>query len=177
MRAAPTASANLDIVLNSFQLVRPNGTTVNGTSFSLTETRAAVAGRLRHLPLRSGVLTGDFDNNTTNAEPVVNFALDVFANGTYKLDLVQGFGSLTTFSSANGALDAGGPDPVHTLTIGTGQRKSCSSRPNPWLPHHRQRPAPATGSILAGVGLCTTRPDRSATRSQSAAQLHRQRPR
>lgn len=52
-----------------------------------------------------------------SALETIEFDLTFKDDGTYIVDLVNGFGSSVTLSSADGALDAGGPDPVRTLTI------------------------------------------------------------
>jgi hypothetical protein len=56
--------------------------------------------------------------------------MTVYANGTYDIDLQEGFGSTKTISTANGSLDAGGPDAVRTLTVGTEDIVFFSSVPN-----------------------------------------------
>ena len=106
---------NLDISLSQFQLVRPDNTTVNGSSFTFSELAGSpnAAGDY----LFTGSLTADFDNNASTADTTNNFTLTAFHDGRYAFDLQQGFGSTITFSSANGSLGAGGPDPVQTLTI------------------------------------------------------------
>ena len=106
---------NLDISLSQFQLVRPDNTTVNGSSFTFSELAGSpnAAGDY----LFTGSLTADFDNNASTADTTNNFTLTAFHDGRYTFDLQQGFGSTITFSSANGSLGAGGPDPVQTLTI------------------------------------------------------------
>ncbi|SCY49192.1 DUF5801 repeats-in-toxin domain-containing protein [Nitrosospira sp. Nsp13] len=106
---------NLDISLNQFQLVRPDGTTINGSSFTFDELAGSpnASGDF----LFAGSLTADFDNVASTADTTVDFTLTALHDGSYIFDLEQGFGSTITFSSADGSLDAGGPDPVRTLTI------------------------------------------------------------
>jgi hypothetical protein len=106
---------NLDISLNQFQLVRPNGTTINGSSFTFNELAGSpdASGNF----LFAGSLTADFDNIVSTPDTTVDFTLTALNDGRYVFDLVQGFGSTVTFSSEDGSLDAGGPDPVRTLTI------------------------------------------------------------
>ncbi|SEF55012.1 DUF5801 repeats-in-toxin domain-containing protein [Nitrosomonas ureae] len=106
---------NLDISLSQFQLVRPDGSTIAGSSFTFNELAGSPnpAGDF----LFAGSLTADFDNNAGTADTTVDFTLTALQNGRYVFDLIQGFGSTITFSSANGSLDAGGPDAVRTLTI------------------------------------------------------------
>jgi len=66
----------------------------------------------------TGSLTGDFDNNgTVDANPL-GFTLSANpATGRYTLDLAAPVISVTLTDTANGALGAGGPDPVQTLSI------------------------------------------------------------
>ncbi|SDH11690.1 DUF5801 repeats-in-toxin domain-containing protein [Nitrosomonas sp. Nm132] len=106
---------NLDISLNQSQLVRPNGTTINGSSFTFNELAGSpdASGNF----LFAGSLTADFDNIVSTPDTTVDFTLTALNDGRYVFDLVQGFGSTVTFSSEDGSLDAGGPDPVRTLTI------------------------------------------------------------
>ena len=107
---------NLDIALEGFSLVRPDGTTVSGSSFQFAE--AALSPDQGSAYRFAGSLTGDFDNNAGTADTTVNFTLAAFADGRYQFDLEEGFGSTVTISSADGQLPAGGPDPVQTLKIG-----------------------------------------------------------
>ena len=65
----------------------------------------------------TGTLTADFDNNGTADSPV-HYSLTALANGTYKLDLVEGFVSTSSTVSTADGLTAGGPDAVQTLTPG-----------------------------------------------------------
>src|SRR5262249_14327886 len=65
----------------------------------------------------TGSVTGDLDNNPATPDVTEHFTMTVFANGTYNIDLVEGFESTLTFSSANGQLKAGSPDSVKTLQI------------------------------------------------------------
>ncbi|MHC5352513.1 DUF5801 repeats-in-toxin domain-containing protein, partial [Metapseudomonas furukawaii] len=109
-------AAGLDISLvgGEFTLVRPDGTTTTGTG-TLTEQSPSPDGNGAYR--FAGTLTGDFDNNASTADTSIDYSLTAFADGTYALDLVQGFSSTIVRSSADGALDAGGPDPVRTLLI------------------------------------------------------------
>ncbi|MBF7731665.1 hypothetical protein ISX93_16505 [Pseudomonas sp. N040] len=107
---------DLDISLDQFQLVRPNGTTVAGSSYTFDELGGSPDGSGAFL--FAGSLTADFDNNAGTADTTVDFTLTAYADGTYALDLVQGFGSSVEFSSDDGSLESGGPDPVQTLGIG-----------------------------------------------------------
>jgi hypothetical protein len=111
-----TLGANgLDIALTGFHLVKPDGTVVNGTSSTFSETAPSPDGSgAYHF---SGSITGDLDNNAATPDITEHFTLTAFANGTYAIDLLEGFKSTITESTANGSLGAGGPDPVQTLTI------------------------------------------------------------
>ncbi|PAU54094.1 hypothetical protein BZL43_21180, partial [Pseudomonas sp. PICF141] len=105
----------LDISVNSsFTLVRPDNTTTTGTA-TLTELSPSPDGNGAYQ--FDGTLTGDFDNNAATADTTLDYTLSALADGSYVLDLVQGFSSTVVLSSADGALGAGGPDPVRTLLI------------------------------------------------------------
>ncbi|WP_395406552.1 DUF5801 repeats-in-toxin domain-containing protein [Pseudoduganella sp. UC29_106] len=110
-------ATGLDITLNSFTLVRPDGTTLAGAASTFTELAASPDANGNYQ--FTGALTGDFDNNAATANTVEHFTLTALANGSYSIDLLEGFQSTVTESTANGTLDAGGPDPVRTLTIGS----------------------------------------------------------
>ena len=105
----------LDISVNSsFTLVRPDNTTTTGTA-TLTEQSPSPDGNGTYQFV--GTLTGDFDNNAATTDTTIDYTLSALADGSYVLDLVQGFSSTVVLSSADGALGAGGPDPVRTLLI------------------------------------------------------------
>ncbi|WP_234358335.1 DUF5801 repeats-in-toxin domain-containing protein [Metapseudomonas resinovorans] len=108
------AGLDISLVNGQFTLVRPDNTTTTGTG-TLNELSPSpdANGAYRF----AGSLIGDFDNNATTANTTIDYTLTAFANGTYALDLVQGFSSTIVLSSADGSLDAGGPDPVRTLLI------------------------------------------------------------
>ena len=108
-------AAGLDIALNSFQLVRPNGTLDNTGTFTFNELAGSPNGSGAYL--FDGKLTADFDNNTASAATSVDFTLTAYANGTYALDLVQGFKSVIVRDSSSGQLIPGGPDFCQTLLI------------------------------------------------------------
>ena len=115
--------------MTNFALVKPDGTTVAGSSFTFTQLAGSPNASGSYL--FSGSLTGDFDALAGTANTTANFTLTVFADGHYELDLIQGFGSTVTLSSANGQLGAGGPDPVQTLTIdsnGDGVRNAADEQ-------------------------------------------------
>ncbi|SUQ61288.1 DUF5801 repeats-in-toxin domain-containing protein [Pseudomonas wadenswilerensis] len=109
-----TAGLDISLVNGQFTLVRPDNTTTTGTG-TLTELVPSpdVNGAYQF----AGTLTGDFDNNAATANTTVDYTLTAYANGSYALDLVQGFASTIVLSSADGSLGAGGPDPVRTLLI------------------------------------------------------------
>lgn len=132
-------ATGLDIALNTFSLVRPDGTTMAGAAATFTELAGSPDGSGNFL--FSGALTGDFDNNAATANTIEHFTLTAYANGTYAIDLLEGFKSTVTESTKNGSLDAGGPDPVRTLTIGADPVVFFAAKPL----------ASAT-DLLAGVG-------------------------
>jgi len=101
-------------VNGQFTLVRPDNSTTTGTG-TLVEQVPSPDGNGAYQ--FAGTLTGDFDNNATTDDTSVDYTLTAYADGTYALDLVQGFSSTIVHSSADGSLDAGGPDPVRTLLI------------------------------------------------------------
>ncbi|MEE9102039.1 DUF5801 repeats-in-toxin domain-containing protein [Pseudomonas nitroreducens] len=143
-------TAGLDISLTGFTLVRPGGATTTGSG-TLTEQSPSPDGNgAFHF---SGTLTGDFDNNASTANTSVDYTLTAFADGSYALDLVQGFSSTLVLSSANGSLDAGGPDPVRTLTIGTEQIVFFNAVPTAPQIGTPPNPDPDPASILSGVGI------------------------
>ncbi|AZE49379.1 hypothetical protein C4K04_3709 [Pseudomonas chlororaphis] len=134
----------LDIALlnDQFTLVRPDNTTTTGTG-TLVEQSPSPDGNGAYQ--FAGTLTGDFDNNAATADTTVHYTLSAYANGTYALDLEEGFRSTIVLSSADGSLAAGGPDPVRTLIIGSEDVVFFAANPL----------APQTGdnSILTGIGL------------------------
>ncbi|WP_081002187.1 T1SS-143 repeat domain-containing protein [Pseudomonas chlororaphis] len=135
------AGLDISLVNNQFTLVRPDNTTT-GTG-TLVEQSPSPDGNGAYQ--FAGTLTGDFDNNAATANTTVHYSLTAKADGTYALDLLEGFRSIVVLSSADGSLDAGGPDPVRTLTIGTEEVVFFGANPL----------APQTGdnSILTGIGL------------------------
>ncbi|MGY1448315.1 T1SS-143 repeat domain-containing protein [Pseudomonas chlororaphis] len=137
-------ATGLDIALvnGQFTLVRPDNTTTIGTG-TLVEQSPSPDGNGAYQ--FAGTLTGDFDNNAATADTTVHYTLSAYANGTYALDLEEGFRSTIVLSSADGSLAAGGPDPVRTLMIGSEDVVFFAANPL----------APQTGdnSILTGIGL------------------------
>jgi len=107
----------LDINATGFTIVRPNNTTATGTA-TLDPLSGSPDANGNYL--FSGTLSGDFDNNANTTDAPINYFLTALANGTYMLDLVEGFVSTTSIVSTIDGLTAGGPDPVQTLTPGAG---------------------------------------------------------
>jgi hypothetical protein len=141
-------AAGLDMALTGFTLVRPDNSTAPGTISSFSELAGSPNGSGAYL--FGGTLTGDFDNNAATADTSVNFSLTAYNDGHYTLDLVEGFASTVVRSSADGSLDAGGPDPVRTLTISPEQIVFFAANAL----------APQTGanSIQTGIGLGASDP-------------------
>ncbi|PMY28868.1 hypothetical protein C1Y35_32060, partial [Pseudomonas sp. GW456-L14] len=133
---------DISLVNDQFTLVRPDDTTTTGTGTLVEQSPSPDANGAYQF---AGTLTGDFDNNAATADTTIHYTLSAYANGTYALDLEEGFRSTVVLSSADGSLDAGGPDPVRTLTIGTEDVVFFGANPL----------APQTGanSILTGIGL------------------------
>lgn len=105
----------LDIVLDAAVLVRGDASTDPVTSFVFDELTGSpdVDGSY----LFGGTLTGDFDDDAGTADTDRDFTLTAFDDGHYELVMEQAFGSIVIIDTADGALGAGGPDPVQTLTI------------------------------------------------------------
>ncbi|UVL21929.1 DUF5801 repeats-in-toxin domain-containing protein [Pseudomonas donghuensis] len=140
---------NISLVNGQFTLVRPDNTTTTGTG-TLTELVPSpdVNGAYQF----AGTLTGDFDNNAATADTTVDYTLTAFANGSYALDLVQGFASTIVLSSADGALAAGGPDPVRTLLIPEPDDPAIPS-PSEEIVFFSAKALASTADILTGIGL------------------------
>ncbi|OPG74461.1 hypothetical protein B1219_05210 [Pseudomonas ogarae] len=140
---------DISLVNGQFTLVRPDDTTTTGTGTLVEQAPSPDVNGAYHF---AGTLTGDFDNNATTADTSVDYTLTAYANGSYALDLVQGFSSTIVRSSADGSLDAGGPDPVRTLLI--------PETNNPAIPSASEevvffsaKALASTTDILAGIGL------------------------
>ncbi|MGF6330823.1 hypothetical protein ABH909_003701 [Pseudomonas sp. BS3782 TE3695] len=143
-------AAGLDISVNSsFTLVRPDNTTTTGTA-TLTELSPSPDGNGAYQ--FAGTLTGDFDNNAATADTSVDYTLTAFADGRYALDLVQGFSSEIVLSTADGALGAGGPDPVRTLLIPEQDPPTIPS-PSEEVVFFSAKALASTSDILSGIGL------------------------
>ncbi|MBS7663749.1 hypothetical protein I0D00_17625 [Pseudomonas lalucatii] len=141
-------AAGLDISLESVTLVRPDSTTTLGSG-TLTEQAPSPDGNGAYQ--FAGTLTGDFDNNAATADTSINFTLTAFADGRYALDLVQGFGSTIVLSSADGALAAGGPDPVRTLLIPP-QNPPAIPSPSEEIVFFGVNPTTSAANILLAIG-------------------------
>ncbi|WP_225603502.1 DUF5801 repeats-in-toxin domain-containing protein [Pseudomonas sp. PDM09] len=143
-------AAGLDISVNSsFTLVRPDNTTTTGTA-TLTEQSPSPDGSGAYQ--FAGTLTGDFDNNAATADTSVDYTLTAYADGRYALDLVQGFSSEIVLSTADGALGAGGPDPVRTLLIPEQDPPTIPS-PSEEIVFFTAKALASTSDILSGIGL------------------------
>ncbi|AZE30441.1 hypothetical protein C4K05_3736 [Pseudomonas chlororaphis subsp. aureofaciens] len=136
------AGLDISLVNGQFTLVRPDDTTTTGTGTLVEQSPSPDANGAYQF---AGTLTGDFDNNAATADTTVHYTLSAYANGTYALDLEEGFRSVIVLSSADGALDAGGPDPVRTLTIGTEDIVFFGANP--------LAPASGANSIQTGIGV------------------------
>ncbi|KDN99992.2 DUF5801 repeats-in-toxin domain-containing protein [Pseudomonas donghuensis] len=140
---------NISLVNGQFTLVRPDNTTTTGTG---TLTELVPSPDLNGAYQFAGTLTGDFDNNAATADTTVDYTLTAFANGSYALDLVQGFASTIVLSSADGALAAGGPDPVRTLLIPEPDDPAIPS-PSEEIVFFSAKALASTADILTGIGL------------------------
>ncbi|KAA5840805.1 hypothetical protein F2A38_17330, partial [Pseudomonas chlororaphis] len=141
------AGLDISLVNGQFTLVRPDDTTTTGTGTLVEQSPSPDANGAYQF---AGTLTGDFDNNAATADTTVHYTLSAYANGTYALDLEEGFRSTIVLSSADGSLDAGGPDPVRTLTIGSEDIVFFGANP--------LAPASGVNSIQTGIGLGASDP-------------------
>ncbi|MFK0090818.1 DUF5801 repeats-in-toxin domain-containing protein, partial [Pseudomonas sp. NPDC090755] len=146
-----TGTTGLDITLvnGQFTLVRPDNTTTTGTG---TLTELAPSPDANGAYQFAGTLTGDFDNNAATADTTVDYTLTAFADGSYALDLVQGFGSTIVRSSADGSLGAGGPDPVRTLLIPAQDPPTIPS-PSEEIVFFGVNATTASSDIFSAIGL------------------------
>ncbi|WLG42548.1 DUF5801 repeats-in-toxin domain-containing protein [Pseudomonas sp. FP1740] len=140
---------DISLVNNQFTLVRPDNTTTTGTGTLTEQSPSPDLNGAFHF---AGTLTGDFDNNAATANTTVDYTLTAFANGTYALDLVQGFSSEIVLSSADGSLSAGGPDPVRTLLIPP-QNPPTIPSPSEEIVFFSAKATASTADILTGIGL------------------------
>ncbi|WP_095149308.1 DUF5801 repeats-in-toxin domain-containing protein [Pseudomonas sp. Irchel s3a18] len=149
---------NISLVNGQFTLVRPDNTTTTGTG---TLNELVPSPDANGAYQFAGTLTGDFDNNAATADTSVDYTLTAFDDGSYALDLVQGFSSTIVLSSADGSLAAGGPDPVRTLLI--------PETDNPAIPSASEeivffsaKALASTADILTGIGLGAPDPTEAA---------------
>jgi hypothetical protein len=140
---------DISLVNNQFTLVRPDNTTTTGTGTLTEQSPSPDANGAYHF---AGTLTGDFDNNAATANTSVDYTLTAYDNGTYTLDLVQGFSSQIVLSSADGSLSAGGPDPVRTLLI-PAQNPPTIPSPSEEIVFFSAEATASTSDILSGIGL------------------------
>ncbi|WP_238541229.1 DUF5801 repeats-in-toxin domain-containing protein [Pseudomonas sp. GM18] len=140
---------DISLVNNQFTLVRPDNTTTTGTGTLTEQSPSPDVNGAFHF---AGTLTGDFDNNAATANTTVDYTLTAFADGTYALDLVQGFSSEIVLSSADGSLSAGGPDPVRTLLIPP-QNPPTIPSPSEEIVFFSAKATASTADILTGIGL------------------------
>ncbi|WP_253426708.1 DUF5801 repeats-in-toxin domain-containing protein [Pseudomonas sp. GGS8] len=140
---------DISLVNNQFTLVRPDNTTTTGTGTLTEQSPSPDANGAYHF---AGTLTGDFDNNASTANTSVDYTLTAYTNGSYTLDLVQGFSSTIVLSSADGSLSAGGPDPVRTLLIPT-QNPPTIPSPSEEIVFFSAKATASTADILSGIGL------------------------
>ncbi|MBV7545148.1 hypothetical protein KW849_02350 [Pseudomonas sp. PDM26] len=143
------AGLDISLVNDQFTLIRPDNTTTTGTG-TLHELSPSpdVNGAYQF----AGTLTGDFDNNVATANTTVDYTLTAYADGRYALDLVQGFSSTIVLSSADGSLDAGGPDPVRTLLIPQTNNPAIPSASEE-IVFFSAKALASTADILTGIGL------------------------
>jgi hypothetical protein len=140
---------DISLVNDQFTLVRPDNTTTTGTG-TLTELSPSPDGNGAYQ--FAGTLTGDFDNNAATADTSVDYTLTAYANGSYTLDLVQGFSSTVVLSTADGSLSAGGPDPVRTLLIPKTNDPTIPSASEEVV-FFSAKALASTSDILTGIGL------------------------
>jgi hypothetical protein len=140
---------DISLVNNQFTLVRPDNTTTTGTGTLTEQSPSPDVNGAYHF---AGTLTGDFDNNAATANTSVDYTLTAYTNGSYTLDLVQGFSSQIVLSSADGSLSAGGPDPVRTLLIPTTNDPTIPSASEE-IVFFSAKATASTSDILTGIGL------------------------
>ncbi|MHA6788480.1 DUF5801 repeats-in-toxin domain-containing protein [Pseudomonas bijieensis] len=152
------AGLDISLVNGQFTLVRPDDTTTTGTGTLVEQAPSPDANGAYHF---AGTLTGDFDNNATTADTSVDYTLTAYANGSYALDLVQGFSSTIVRSSADGSLDAGGPDSVRTLLIPETNNPAIPSTSEE-IVFFSAKALASTADILTGIGLGAPDPTEAA---------------
>ncbi|WP_260958745.1 DUF5801 repeats-in-toxin domain-containing protein [Pseudomonas citri] len=143
------AGLDISLVNGQFTLVRPDDTTTTGTGTLVEQSPSPDANGAYHF---AGTLTGDFDNNAATANTSVDYTLTAYDDGHYTLDLVQGFASTIVRSSADGSLDAGGPDSVRTLLIPETTDPTIPSTSEE-IVFFSAKALASTADILSGIGL------------------------
>ncbi|WP_095147497.1 DUF5801 repeats-in-toxin domain-containing protein [Pseudomonas sp. Irchel s3b6] len=149
---------NISLVNGQFTLVRPDNTTTTGTG---TLNELVPSPDANGAYQFAGTLTGDFDNNAATADTSVDYTLTAFDDGSYALDLVQGFRSTIVLSSADGSLAAGGPDPVRTLLIPETDDPAIPSASEEVV-FFSAKALASTADILTGIGLGAPDPTEAA---------------
>jgi hypothetical protein len=152
------AGLDISLVNDQFTLIRPDNTTTTGTG---TLHELASSPDANGAYQFAGTLTGDFDNNAATANTTVDYTLSAYADGRYALDLVQGFSSTIVHSSANGSLDPGGPDSVHTLLIPQTNDPTIPSASEE-IVFFSAKALASTADILTGIGLGAPDPTEAA---------------
>ena len=145
---------DISLVNDQFTLVRPDNTTTTGTGTLVEQSPSPDGNGAYHF---AGTLTGDFDNNAATADTSVDYTLTAYANGSYTLDLVQGFSSTVVLSTADGSLAAGGPDPVRTLLIPKTNDPTIPSASEEVV-FFSAKALASTSDILTGIGLGASDP-------------------
>jgi hypothetical protein len=110
---------SLSITLNSYRIDSHNLVTVDTSLLGTTDANGNY--------VFNGSIIADFTDDGIANNQTVTFKLTFDPDDgtpptdstTYTFEATSPPASTTTLSSANGSLDAGGPDPVRTLTIGT----------------------------------------------------------
>ncbi|RUW00453.1 MULTISPECIES: hypothetical protein [unclassified Mesorhizobium] len=99
---------SLSVSFDSFEIDSHGTVTTTATNSSFTDN---LDGSF------DGSITADF--NGDGQDDTVGFTLTLNSDDTYDLTFTTPPTTTTTFSTDQGSLDAGGPDPVRTLTIGS----------------------------------------------------------
>ncbi|CDX39605.1 conserved hypothetical protein [Mesorhizobium plurifarium] len=99
---------SLGVTFDSFQIDSHGVVTADATNSTFTDNLDGTF---------DGSITADFNGDGKN--DTVNFTLTLNSDDTYDLTVTTPPTTTTTFSTDQGSLDAGGPDPVRTLTIGS----------------------------------------------------------
>jgi hypothetical protein len=141
----------LDILLVAAVMVRADSSTDPVTSIVFDE--LAGSPDIDGSYLFAGTLTGDFDDDTNTADTDRDFTLTAFDDGHYELVMEQAFGSVVIIDTADGALGAGGPDPVQTLTI-----PAPPATPITDVVFFSVNNDASDADILSGIGLGATDP-------------------